>query len=252
MLKNVKNLEELKAEAIKIKNKERRIVFWPQFNRHKVETYSLTDEYFISEWTYNTNNAVIAFYEQEILYVIPFFSEGMAILETEGFKRTDMYVPFSNHEYPVVEQAHWKRMIEESKGLLVEGFREECIENAKIMGITPIDQQLLDERCIRIPDEGILVNNEDKEPERKFPAIVGYCCDNAVMDYLGRYFVNINNGIITFINADGVQYVTKSEEIHKQLFDRGYKFRRMEEIFGDGDEPADDEVMSCYTNLTIA
>lgn len=252
MLKNVKNLEDLKAEAIKIKNNERRIVLWPQFNRHQVQEYALTTDYFISERTYNINNAVIAFYEQEILYVIPFFSDGMAILESEGFKRSDMFVPFSNHEYPVVEQVHWNKMIEESKELLIEGYRKECIENAKIMGVTPIDQQLLDEKCMVIPDEGILVNNAEKEPERKFPAIVGYCCDNITMDYLGRYFVNIKNGIITFVNADGVQYVTRSEEVHKQLFDRGYRFRRMEEIFGDGDEPADDEVMSHYNNLTMA
>lgn len=252
MLKNVKNFEDLKAEAIKIKDKERRIIFWPQFGRHKVETYALTNDYCIRERTYNINNAVIAFYEQEVLYVIPFFPEGITILENEGFHTRDMFVPFSNREYPVVEQAAWKRMIEESKEILMEVYRQECIENAKKMGVTPIDQKLLDEKCMMIPDEGIVVNNPNKEPERRFPVIVGYCCDNATLDHLGRYYVNIKNGLITFVNADGVQYITRSEEVHNQLFDRGYKFRKMEEIFVDDEEPADEDVMEQYNNLTIA
>lgn len=252
MLKNVKTLKDLKAEAIKIKDKERRIIFWPQFGQHKVETYPLTNDYCIHEHTYNTNNAVIAFYEQEVLYVIPFFPEGITILQNEGFKKCGMFVPFSNHEYPVVEQVHWKRMVEESKKLLEKAYRKECIENAKNMGIDPIDQELLDERCMRIPDEGIFISNPDKETERKFPVVVGYCCDNATLDHLGRYYVNVTNGIITFVNADGIQYVTRSETVHKQLFERGYKFSRMEEIFGNNDEPADKEVMEQYNGLTIA
>lgn len=252
MLKNVKNLEDLKDAAVRIKDKERRITYWPQFGRHQVETYSLTNDYCINERTYNTNNGVIAFYEQEVLYVIPQFPQGIAILQNEGFQKCGMFVPFSNHEYPIVEQVHWKNMVEEAKKILEETYRKECIENAKMMGIEPIDQELLDERCMRIPDEGILISNPDKETERKFPATVGYCCDNATLDHLGRYYVNATNGIITFVNADGMQYVTRSETVHKQLFDRGYKFSRMEEIFGDGDEPVDKEVMEQYNVLTIA
>lgn len=252
MLKNVKTLEDLIGKAIKIKDKERRIVFWPQYEWHTVEEYLLSNDYCIHEHTYNINNAVIAFYENEVMYVIPYFHEGIAILEAEGFHKNDMFVPYSNREYPIVEHAHWKRMIEESKELLVEAYRRECVELSEKMGILPIDQELLDEKCMVIPDEGIMINNPNKEPKRKFPVIVGYLCDNITFDNLGRYYVNKNNGIITFVNADGIQYVTKSDKVHKQLFERGYKFKKMEEIFGDDDKPADDEVIFNYNKLTIA
>ena len=252
MLKNVRNLEELKAVAIKVRNKEKIIVFWPQFNKHQEQAYSLTDDYFISNRTYNTNNGVIAFYEQNTLYVMPYFCEAVSILEAEEFQHSDMFVPFSNREYPIEHKEYWEMMSEESKELLEKSYRRECLEYAEQMGITPIDQKLLDENCMIIPEEGILVNHPDKEPERKFPVIAGYCCDSFTVDYLGRYFVNARNGVITFVNADGAQYVTKSETVHRQLFNNGYRFRKFEEILGDGDELADDELFSYWNNLTIA
>ena len=104
-----------------------------------------------------------------------------------------------------------------------------------------------------IPEEGILVNHPDKEPERKFPVICGYCCDNMTLEYLGRYFVNVKNGIITFVNADGTQYITKSEEVHRQLFEKRYRFTsRFEEIIKEDEELAEDDFAERWDKLTIA
>ncbi len=252
MLKNVKNIEELKATAIKVRNKEKIIVFWPQFNKHQEQTYTLDDDCLVGERTYNTNRSVIAFYDESILYVIPYFCEAIDILEAEEFQRSDMFVPFSNREYPIEYKEQWEMMIREAKELLEETYRSECLGYAEAVGVKPIDQKLLDDKCILIPEEGILVNHPDRETVRKFPIIAGYCCDSYTMNYLGRYFVNVKNGIITFVNADGAQYITKSETVHRQLFDNGYRFAKFEEVFEDDEEPAEEEVLSYWNKLTIA
>lgn len=253
MLKSIKTLDELMAEAIKIKNKEKVIVFWPQFNKHQEQAYTLTDDYFVSERTYNVNNGIIAFYMRNTLYVIPYFNEIDKILEAEGFKQSDMFVPFSNHEYPIENKEKWEAMIAEAHQLQEEKYHMECLEYATMMGISPIDQELLEKKCIAIPKEGVLVNHPDKEPERKFPVVCGYCCDNITLEHLGKYFVNVQNGVITFVNADGVQYITRSEEVHKQLFKKGYRFTsQFEEIFKDDEEPAEDDFTERWNKLSIA
>lgn len=252
MLKSIKTLEDLIADAIKIKNKEKVIVFWPQFNKHQEQAYTLSDDYFVSERTYNINNGVIACYMQNVLYVIPYFKEIDKLLEAEGFEHSDMFVPFSNREYPIESKEKWEAMIAEARELQKESYHKECLEYATMLGISPIDQELLDKKCMVIPEEGILVNHPDKETERKFPVVCGYCCDNMTLEYLGRYFVNIKNGVITFVNADGMQYITKSEEVHRQLFEKGYRFSQFEEIFKENEEPAEDEVTKRWNKLTIA
>lgn len=253
MLKGIKTLEELMSVAIKIKSKEKVIVFWPQFNKHQEQAYTLADDYFVSERTYNTNNGVTAFYMQNALYVIPYFNEINGILEAEGFEHSDMFVPFSNREYPIENKEEWEAMFAEARELQEESYHKECLEYAAMMKISPIDQELLDKKCIMVPEDGIMVNHPDKEPERKFPVVCGYCCDNMTLEYLGRYFVNVKNGIITFVNADGVQYITRSEEVHRQLFEKGYRFTsRFEEIIKEDEEPAEDEFAERWNNLTIA
>lgn len=253
MLKSIKTLEELMNEAIKIKNKEKVIVFWPQFNKHQEQAYTLADDYFISERTYNTNNGVIAFYMQNALYVIPYFNEITKILEEEGFEQSDMFVPFSNREYPIEYKEKWEALMVEAHVLQEESYQQECLEYSAMLGVSPIDPELLSQKCMIVPGEGILVNHPDKEPERKFPVVCGYCCDNMTLEYLGRYFVNVKNGIITFVNADGKQYITRSEEVHRQLFDKGYRFTsRFEEIFKEDEEPAEDEFAELWNKLTIA
>ena len=252
MLKNVRTLEELKNAAITVKSREKVIVFWPQFNKCHEQVYALEREYFMSERTYNINNGVIAFYEQNALYVIPYFCKAISIVEMEGFEHSDMFVPFSNHEYPVKYKDTWSAMMRESREIQEEDYREDCIKYSAQLGVTPISQNLLDDMCMAIPEEGIMVNNPSKEPERRFPVVAGCFCDNMTVDYLGRYFVNAQSGIITFVNADGKQYITRSETVHKELFKKGYRFRKFDEVFETGEEPAEDEYLDCWKHLTIA
>lgn len=252
MLKNVRTIEELKNSAIAVKSREKVVVFWPQFNKCQEQAYTLEREYFVSERTYNTNNGIIAFYEQGALYVVPYFRKAISVIETAGFEHSDMFVPFSNHEYPIKYKEEWNAMLVEARELQEESYRQDCIKYSAQLGVTPINQDLLDDMCMAIPEEGIMVNNPDKEPERRFPVIAGCCCDSMTVEHLGRYFVNAQSGIITFVNADGKQYITRSETVHKELFKKGYQFSKFTEIFEIGEEPADDEYLDYWKHLTIA
>lgn len=245
MLNNVKDIKDLMKVAIKVESGEKVIVHWPQFNKNQEQTFNLDRDRCVNEHTYNTNNSVIAFYEQGTLYVVPYFDKAIRILEEEEFKPSEMFVPFSNREYPLIHKKQWLKMFEEARQLIKERYEAECIELSEKLGVQPVPQELLDQKCLNIPEEGILVAGENISEIRYYPVVFGFCCDNLTLDYLGRYCVK--NGIISFVNADGKQYVTKSDKIHRILIDLGFKYRKFDVIFSNGEE-AIDEIIADYWN----
>ena len=53
------------------------------------------------EHCYCSNSGIVAFVTDGMMYVIPFMASVMNVLNSEGFERKPMYVPFSNDEYPI-------------------------------------------------------------------------------------------------------------------------------------------------------
>ena len=116
------------------------------------------------------------------------------------------------------------------------------------MGVTALPKEILSSKCLRIPDNGIVVANPNKvENETMFPVINGYCCDHLTLDYLGRYC--INKGVISFVNADGKQSVSKSLEVQNKLIELGYKYRNFYVIFSNGEEPVDSEIEAHWKKI---
>lgn len=248
MLSNVSKIEELKAEAIKIKNREKIIVHWPQFGKNQEQAFDLERDHCVSEHAYTVNNSVIAFYERGTLYVIPYFKKAMEILEQEEYAMNDMYVPFSNSEYPLLEKDHWQALQKEARSVLQDEFEAECIAFSKsVLNISPIEQETIDEKCMQVPEDGIEISNPQNGEIRRFPVLTGYCCDCFVMDYLGKY--SVKDGIITFVNANGKQYVSKDQQVLDILIDSGYRFRMMPAILTNGEEPAQYDIAKIWNNL---
>lgn len=248
MLNKVTNLWALKCRAIKIKEGESLLIYWPQFNRTSEQKFNFENDYCVKKHSYNINQNVIAFYENKELFVIPYFSEAIDILKREGFSRSEMFVPFSNREYPIVYKGYWEELLKKAKEQLSNSYTEQCLKYSKKMGVTALPKEILSSKCLRIPDNGIVVANPNKvENETMFPVINGYCCDHLTLDYLGRYC--INKGVISFVNADGKQYVSKSLEVQNKLIELGYKYRNFYVIFSNGEEPVDSEIEAHWKKI---
>lgn len=249
MLNNVTSLWSLKCRAIKIKDGEKVLIYWPQYKRTSEQEFNLENDYCVRNHSYNINQSVIAFYENKELFIIPYFPEAMDVLKREGFSRSEMLVPFSNREYPILHKSYWEELLKEAKEQSSDSYTEQCLKYSKKLGVTALPKEVLDSKCLQIPDNGIVVANPDKiEDEIMFPVINGYCCDHLTLDYLGRFC--INKGVISFVNADGKQYVSKSLEVQNKLIELGYKYRNFYVIFSNGEEPVDSAIETHWKQLT--
>ena len=139
MLRNVSTINDLKNEAVKIKNREKVIVYWPQFGKKQEQAFDLERDHCVSKHAYAVNNSVI------------------------------------------------------------------------------------------------------------YPEVTGHHLDCLTMDALTRYC--IKNGIITFVNADGKQYITKKNEMIKVLMEAGYKFADIYVPFSNGEEPEEEEIIRRWKSL---
>ena len=242
MLRNVSTINDLKNEAVKIKNREKVIVYWPQFGKKQEQAFDLERDHCVSKHAYAVNNSVIAFYNHGTLYVIPYFKKAIEILEQEEYDLGDMYVPFSNQEYPVLEMEHWQELQKETKEIEKESFEAECIEFCKdVFKVNPISKELLDTNCMLFPERGMKICNSIRSEIQIYPEVTGHHLDCLTMDALTRYC--IKNGIITFVNADGKQYITKKNEMIKVLMEAGYKFADIYVPFSNGEEPEEEEII---------
>lgn len=97
-------IDELKKIAFQIDGEY--TVFWPHLQTKETIILNIDSDL---EYGYKTNNSVIAFVNEEILYVIPYHIKIMNLLDDSGYIQIDMHVPFSNHEYPYIqkEKEYW-------------------------------------------------------------------------------------------------------------------------------------------------
>jgi len=248
MLRDVSTINDLKNEAVKIKNREKVIVYWPQFGKKQEQAFDLERDHCVSEHAYTVNRSVIAFYEHGTLYLVPYFKKAIEILKQEEYIEGDMYVPFSNQEYPVLEMKHWQELQKESQEIEKERFEEECIKFCKdVFKVNPILKELVDANCMLFPESGIQICNSIRREIHIYPEVTGYHLDCFTMDALARYCVK--NDVITFINADGKQYITKKPEMLQLLIEAGYKFSDIYVPFSNGEEPEEEEIIRHWNSL---
>jgi len=59
------------------------------------------------EKTFEYNGSTITFINKGTQYVVPYVSRVVKILQTKGFKRKYMYMPFSSFSYPIEQRREW-------------------------------------------------------------------------------------------------------------------------------------------------
>lgn len=249
MLNNVKTISELKMNAIKIKNGEKVVVHWPQFGKNQEQAFNLERDHCVNEHTYTVNKSVIAFYERGTLYVVPYFKKAIELLEEQEYGMSDMYVPFSNEEYPIAEKQLWHDLKREAKEVCKDDFETECLEFCQsILKVSPMPNELLENKCMLFPYEGIQICNSKKGEIRIYPEVTGYVFDCPTMDALARYCTK--NDVTTFVNADGKQYITKSNEVLQKLKEAGYKYDiNMDVPFCNDEEPDEEKIFRIWNSL---
>ena len=213
-------------------------VFWPQ-NQH-VEKFS--PEFGENDkMTYCQNNGRLAFVDENgDFYVTPYCLEVRAALNEADYKKRDLYVPFSNGDYPydINSRAQWDILSNGAIQAFKKFQRDERIARFKMEAekrkIQELPQDLYD-MCIEIPKEGMDVKYFWKEE----PSHLNGLEDSQAIEWMGSY--SINNGILTFVDGEGRWFVTPSAREAAHILDEcGYKNEGMNHYvpFSNGDEPA--------------
>ena len=175
-----------------------------------------------TENTYRAHNhEIIAFFTENVLYVIPFTYKAIKILENAQFtfvvEDNDMYIPFCEHDYPVTEYKKWLALKSEASALRSEEFTYECIEYCDSVNIGSIDDSLL-EKCFKIPEEGLIVQFPDSMGNLK---PVSHQNWGLFLRQLGHY--NTNKDTYVFVYRDGKTYVTRCYDVVLALKKAGYQ-----------------------------
>lgn len=209
---------ELKGMAIAINAPIQ--VCWPQ---HGDKQETLNPDYAIANpnlnYTYSTNNSTIAFVEEEVLYVMPYFRKAMAVLQENRFTEKCFYVPFSNWDYPLTEKARWEELQREAHDQHTLDFIADCNAFSDRHGFGVLDEKHM-QKCFEMPISGVLVKHPYFE-KKHYPEITGTCLDCVAAEKIGHYCTN--NGTTVFIYRDGKTYVTKNWEVVDALQKAGYK-----------------------------
>lgn len=205
-MKNMNTLQDLKEKAFKISKPiavkypyEYIDFFDPSKQNYKNNTYDIF------------NHQVIAFFTENVLYVIPFTYKATEILENADFRLLieddDMYIPFSEGDYPLERREKWNALLEEALKQRSEEFIYECIEWCDVHKIGALNECLL-EKCFEIPKEGLSVDFENSI-SKFYPISFENWAD--FMKKLGHY--NSQSGTHIFVYRNGKTYVTRSYEV---------------------------------------
>lgn len=212
-MKNITTLEDLKKKAFDIPKPIQvmyptnyKDFFDPQKENYKNHTFNVE------------NKKVIAFFTENILYVIPFTYKAIEILEKSNFAiEEDMYVPFVDYDYPIFLKKKWDILLREAQEQHSEELIYEVIEYCDQANIGSIDDSLL-EKCLEIPEEGLIVQFSDSN-STTYP-VSPKRWGNFVKQ-LGHY--NYNNGTHVFVYRNGKTYVTRCYDVILALRNVGYQ-----------------------------
>ena len=216
-MENIRNYEELINAAIKVRPGMQ--VHWPQFEKY--EQLSINNITARDSQSYNWNNGVTVIVDNNLqVYVIPSMRLVFSILDREGYKEnSNLYVPFSNGDYPVAEKYRWDQLRkfrdEQQKLEFVKDCKKYCDEH----NIGEISEKYFT-KCFQMPESGVPVKHPCWE-DTYYPAINNFFLDCVAVDKLGTYCYN--NGTVAFVYRDGKTYVTRDYSILSALRAAGYK-----------------------------
>lgn len=211
-MKQIQSTKELKDIAIQIRGTIR--TYWPQFK--KVEFYTPTVQ---ADKVFGTNNGVLAFVDEGVVYVIPTCRCITRLLADEGYRYESIYVPFSNWDYPADEEQKWRGLWSRAKAEHHREFLEDCKKFAEKKGFGELDDETLG-KCMIMPDEGLHVTHPYFDTYEK-PLVSGDIIDCTVANVLGTY--GHNNGVVSFVYIDGTTRLAKGYWIIGKLQEAGYK-----------------------------
>ena len=150
----VTDLMELINRSIAIK--ARIVSYWPQFK--ETETVDIS-EYLSPKFNgmYNTNNSTVCFIYENIFYVTRYTRSVMRVLADAGFKmNSNLYVPFSNCDYPRDMQLQWEQIDFLARKEWSEDFVSDCNTVADEKGVSELPAEVLSESFL-MPDKGVKV-----------------------------------------------------------------------------------------------
>lgn len=100
----IDTMEQLKDMAIRLN--DGMWIYYPQFNQKVDLQINETCQEHSGQYAYN--NSVVAFVEDNIMYVIPDIKGVQKTLSENGFPKSYFYVPCSNWDYPIAYEKEWK------------------------------------------------------------------------------------------------------------------------------------------------
>ena len=109
-MKNITDLGTLMSSAVLIK--KHMMVFNPVF-RCPAEMNLQLDMF--ADRTYNVTDGILAFKDNNNVYVIPCMQHLVTILEANEFIKSDLYVPFADGGAPLEGNNRWQMMLLQSK-----------------------------------------------------------------------------------------------------------------------------------------
>lgn len=230
-MKKYANVEEIRRNAIEVK--DGMMVYWPQ--EQTTEPLALGEIPFKFEHKFDMNNGILSFALEGTVYVIPEMWGAYATLQSEGFRKSYFYVPFSNGDYPLAYEAQWKKLLEEQRKSLREEFLEDCKGFCKKNGIKSIDPKLV-AMCFEIPGGGLITHHLYGD-SIVYPVLSSMCFDSTACSWMGTYATN--NGTCQFVYCDGKTYVTRNWDVVEALQASGFKRKDRFVPLSNGEVPTD-------------
>ena len=198
---------------------------------------------------FSMNNSVIAFVFKQKLYVTP-WTDGTAItLEENHFRKSSFYVPFSNNNYPKVEQQKWEQLLEEA-----ETTRQKWEQLLEEAGVDRQDRYAMSnlawsiehnvgtitniDHCFKVPSDGVRVTSPQGA------RLIVRPFSSARLGYF-----SVNNSIVAFVYCNGETYLAKGTKIVDSLTAAGYIESNFEVPLSNGEGIIDTALKVAWESL---
>ena len=101
------SVEDIMGIALQISYEVTTNVWWPSLNK----TRKFTPHHYSSmDYTYNINNSVLVIRVPDCVYVCPIAFGWESILESSTLRKENLFVPFSNEDYPIDYEEFWNKL----------------------------------------------------------------------------------------------------------------------------------------------
>lgn len=184
---------------------------------------------------YATNNSTVCFVSDNEVFVTPYTRNIIRALQCVGFCEKTFYVPFSNGDYPKVEQFRWNSLRNMARQSYADDFVSDCQNYSDEHHFGFISEETLS-KCFEMPATGVKVRHHYFE-DCYYPIINSACFDCIAADRIGHFCTN--NGKVVFTYRNGKTYVAKGYKILDELRAAGYTEIGLFVPFSNGEEILD-------------